>query len=79
MTSGEIPPVKLPVTVEFDILVNRRTRIHTVIDAAADPIYHSRRLTDIFDFLIESEVQEFELLDDDRHYAIKLSRVVPIQ
>ncbi len=79
MTSGEITLIRLPVTVEFDIPVNRRTRIHSVLDGNADPIFHSRSLTDVLDYLIENEVHDFELLDEDRHYAIKLSRVLPIQ
>ncbi len=69
--------IKEPVTVEIDIPVTRRTKIHAVYDGNGDQVFHSRRISQVFDYLLEHSVQAFELLDDDVGYLIGLSRPLP--
>ncbi len=70
-------PITPPVTVEIDIPVTRRTKIHAVCDGDGDQIFHSRRITQVFKYLVENGVEDFELLDEDDCFMIKLSRPLP--
>ncbi len=72
-----MPAIRLPVVVEFDIPVTRRTRIHAVLDGQGNQLFHSRSLTQVLEFLIENDVGTFELIDDDHAYVLKLSRPPP--
>ncbi len=66
-----------PVTVEIDIPVTRRTKIHAVVNGNGEQIYHSRRLSDVFDFLVEHEVVDLVLLDDDVSFLLTLRKQPP--
>lgn len=62
-----------PVTVEIDIPVTRRTKIHSVIDGDGVEVFHARKISDVFDHLIAHEVSNFTILDDDASYCLVLT------
>ncbi len=66
-----------PVTVEIDIPVTRRTKIHAVCDGDGEQIFHSRKISQVFNYLVDHGVEVFELLDEDDSFMIKLSRPLP--
>ncbi len=68
------PGIKLPVSVEIDLPVTRRTKIHEVSDGDGEPIFHSRRISQVFSYLLDNDVQTFELLDEDDVFVVNLSR-----
>lgn len=70
--------VVLPVTVEIDIPVTRRTKIHAVVNGDGVQVYHSRRLSDVLEYLIDREVVAFEILDEDVAFQLTLRKPPPL-
>ncbi len=67
-------PSKLrpPITVEIDIPITRRMKLHAVVDGDDTQIFHSRRVSEVFTFLLEHEVGEFRLVDRDASFRVTL-------
>ncbi len=63
-----------PVSVKIDIPVTRRIKIHAVISGDGDQVFHSRRISEVFTYLLDLEVAEFELLDEDVAFMVKLGK-----
>lgn len=61
-----------PLTVEIDIPITRRLKMHAVIDRDGEQIFHSRRLSEVFVWLLINEVGEFTMLDGDVEIAVSL-------
>ncbi len=61
-----------PITVEVDIPITRRLKLHAVVDGGDTQVFHSRRLSEVFSFLLEHEVGEFRLVDRDASFRVTL-------
>ncbi len=61
-----------PVTVEIDIPITRRMKLHAVVDGDDTQVFHSRRLSEVFAFLLEHEIGEFRLVDRDADFRVTL-------
>ncbi len=71
---------RTPLTVEIDIPITRRLKLHAVLDRNGDQIYHSRRLSDLFSWLLDNDIGEFTMLDGTLKYAVSLrSTLEPVQ
>ncbi len=69
-----------PLTVEIDIPITRRLKLHAVLDRDGEQIFHSRRLSDVFTWLLDNDIGEFTMLDGNLKYAVSLrSSLQPIQ
>ncbi len=66
--------IRPPLTVEIDIPVTRRLKLHAVTDVTGTQIFHSRRLSELFSFLADHEVGEFTLVDGDAEFRVSLTR-----
>ncbi len=66
-----------PVTVEIDIPVTRRTKIHAVVDGDGVERFHARRISDVLEFLLEHDCKRFVLLDEDVEFQVSLSKPLP--
>lgn len=65
--------ITLPVTVEIDIPVTRRTKVHSIIDGDGVEVFHARKISDVFDHLLEHDVHNFTILDDFSSYRLVLT------
>lgn len=61
-----------PVTVEIDIPVTRRLKIHAVVDGAGEQVFHSRRISEVFTYLVDNGISEFTMLDEDAEFRVTL-------
>lgn len=61
-----------PFTVEIDIAITRRLKLHAVVDGNGEQIYHSRKICEIFAWLLEHAPGEITLVDDDHEFQIML-------
>ncbi len=61
-----------PITVEVDIPITRRLKLHAVVDGDDTQVFHSRRLSEVFAWLLEHEVGEFRLVDRDADFRVTL-------
>ncbi len=61
-----------PVTVEIDIPITRRMKLHAVVDGEDTQVFHSKRLSEVFAWLLEHEVGEFRLADRDASFRVTL-------
>ncbi len=64
--------LRTPITVEIDIPITRRMKLHAVVDGDDTQIFHSRRLSEVFAFLLEHEIGQFRLVDRDADFRIYL-------
>ncbi len=71
---------RTPLTVDIDIPITRRLKLHAVTDRDGDQIFHSRRLSDVFSWLLDHDIGEFTMLDGNLKYAVSLrSCLDPVQ
>ncbi len=71
---------RTPLTVEIDIPITRRLKLHAVADRDGEQIFHSRRLSDVFSWLLDNDIGEFTMLDGTLKYAVSLrSSLKPVQ
>ncbi len=64
--------LRLPIIVEIDIPITRRLKLHAVVDRDETQVFHTRRLSEVFAFLLEHEVGEFLLVDHDASFRVTL-------
>ncbi len=63
-----------PVTVQIDIPITRRLKLHAVTDARGVQVYHTKKLSDLFVWLLDQELGEFALLTADASFHLALNR-----
>ncbi len=68
---------KGPYTVQFDIAITRRLKMHAVCDRTGRQVYHSRRIADVFAWLLEIDAGEFTMLDEDIEFRVSLKPPLP--
>lgn len=66
-----------PLTVEIDIPITRRLKLHAVVDGNGQQIFHSRRITQVFTWLLENGIPEFTMLDEDTEFQVHLKPPLP--
>lgn len=64
--------LKKPITLEIDVPITRRLKLHAVVNGHGVQIFHSRRISDAFAFLLEHDVGEFKMVDDDAEFRVSL-------
>lgn len=68
----------LLLTVEVDLPVTRRRKIHQAGYPGKDPIHHEKDIGPLLKWLYENEFHEFVFVDGDDQYLISM-RVPPWQ
>jgi len=68
----------LVVTVEVDLRVTRRRKIHQVAYPGEDPIHHEQDVGPLLEWLWENDHHEFVVVDGSKQYLISM-RVPPWQ
>ncbi len=66
---GDIPP---PVTVEIDIPITRRQKLHAVVNGRGVQVFHSRRFSEVLTYLLNHHVRTFKLIDFDAEFRLNL-------
>lgn len=66
-----------PYTVQFDIAITRRLKLHAVCDVTGRQVYHSRRIADVFAWLLEIDAGQFTMLDEDNEFLVTLEPPLP--
>lgn len=61
-----------PVTLEVDVPITRRLKLHAVVNGTGVQVFHSRRISEAFAFLLEHEVGEFTMVDEDAAFRVLL-------
>ena len=69
-----MPPTELvpPIAVELDLPVTRRIKVHAVVDGNGDQVFHAKRISEVFAYLLEHQICDLVLLDDDAEFRITL-------
>lgn len=69
-----MPTINLvpPVVLEIDIPITRRLKLHAVVIGDGEQVFHSRRLSEVFQFLLEHEVVEFLMMDGHAEFRIRI-------
>lgn len=68
------PPEAL-YTVETDIYIARRRRVHAVNDARGKPVFHDPHILQVLDWLVEQDVTTARFTDDATAFVITFERV----
>ena len=61
-------------TVQTDIYIARRTRLHAVHDQFGTPVYHGPHLMNVFDWLFENDITTARFTDEESAYLVTLER-----
>ncbi len=67
-----------PLTVEIDIPITRRLKMHAVLDRDGVQIFHTRRLGDLFIWLLDNDTHEFTMLSAGDEFRITLHAPSPV-
>lgn len=71
------PSITPPIVVEIDVPVTRRIKIHAVVDGDGDQVFHSKRISQVFAYLLDNDVHAFTILDEDDEFSVILARPLP--
>jgi hypothetical protein len=61
-----------PITLEVDVPITRRLKLHAVVNGAGEQVFHSRRISEVFGFLAEHGLNEFTMLDEDAEFRVHI-------
>lgn len=59
--------------VELDIPITRRMTLHAVSLANGDRVFHSKRIAQVFTWLLENEIAKFTMLDADVEFRVSIT------
>ena len=60
-----------PVTVELDMALTRRSRVHAVIDGNGEQVYHAKRFSEVLVWLMDHDQSKALLIDErERFYVV---------
>ena len=63
-----------PVHLEIDVPITRRLKLHAVVNGHGAQVFHSKRISEVFAFLLEHEIGEFKMVDEDHQFTVSLKR-----
>jgi len=63
-----------PLTLVLDIPVTRRLKLHAIVDANSEPVFHSKRVSDAFTWFLDNEIGSFGMVDDHVTFHVSLQR-----
>jgi len=66
-----------PLIVEVDIPITRRMKLHAVVKADGEQIYHSKRLSQVFQWMLDNEHTDFTMIDEDSEFRVSLQPPLP--
>lgn len=61
-----------PITVEIDIPITRRLKMHAVVDGNGVQIFHSKRISEVFTWILDNEITDFTMLDGHAEFRVYL-------
>ena len=61
---------QLPLFVELDLQIQRRRRVHAILDANGDPVYHAVRISEILTWLIDAGVSQITMVDENARFDV---------
>ncbi len=68
-------PPEAPHTVQVDIYIARRKRVHAVHDQYGVPVFHDPHIMNVFDWLAEQDICTARLTDDSSAFVVTFTRV----
>lgn len=63
--------------VELDIPITRRMTLHSVSLPNGDQVFHSKRIAEVFTWLLENEIIRFTMLDSDVEFRVSIQGPLP--
>ncbi len=75
MSSGDRRP---RYTVNLDIYVARRTRIHQVTDLEDNAVFHAALLVDVLNWIAEQGATTIRFTDEETNFDVHILRCAPI-
>jgi len=63
-----------PVHLEIDVPITRRLKLHAVVNGLGVQVFHSKRISEVFAFMLDHEVGEFRMVDEDHEFRVSLKR-----
>lgn len=58
-------------SVQFDVYVGRRRRVHRIIDAKGNTKAVHQDVADVFQWLVDNDVRQIVLDDDDTKFLVE--------
>ena len=70
------PQLRIPVTVELDMALTRRSRAHAVVDGNGEQVYHAKRFSEVLTWLADQGVNKALLIDETERFNVLFYRPV---
>lgn len=63
-----------PLTVQIDLYIARRKRVHAVVNSAAETLFHDPYIIRVMDWLADQDINRVRFADEEHAFIVNFQR-----